>query len=306
MADVANAKHFYLVQLDPPPGASAGLRSFIAMGEAAIQTAVDLLGRGMPAPPPDVAELLKPVVYENLGKGEASKEYQKTIDKVDATQLKLLLFDSKVLKTSETVALDGANILKEIKDIVENLKATLKRAGSAKLKPPQEAPLLEAVATAVQRVYDKIAAFAELNEDMANGGGKGGGSGSGGGASNGGAGTGGAGVGGGGAGGGGDGGAGLGQALQMLGMLPMMAMPLIQQIPQMLQKAEEDKQKNAELQEQNGATQPPGDPNAPATAAAIPGVSQRKRTESNGQPPSAPSGEGTEEPAPQPSPEIQQ
>ncbi|WP_327113579.1 hypothetical protein OHB12_31950 [Nocardia sp. NBC_01730] len=265
------------VQLDPPPGASAGLRAFVEMGETAIQTAVDLLGRGLPKLPPDVGDLLQPSVYKNLGEGEADKAYQKTIDKVEAKQMELLQFDNQIVKTSDTIASEQASTLRSIWDIVKKLQTTLKSAGTIKKPEKQEPPLLKAVADAVQRVYDKVAAVAALNENLANeGGGKNTGGGNTGGTAT-----------------QGSGGDGLGSILQsllpMAAMLPMMAMPLAQQIPEMLEKAEEDKQKKAE-QNQNAGTPPPpgqapppGDPNATAVAAATPG----EQTQNAGTPPPA-------------------
>ncbi len=279
----AEAKHFWLVDLHCPPGASEGLRAFIALADTAIQTAVDLLGRGMTTPPPKVADLLKPAVYETLGKGEADDEYRKTIDKVEARQLKLLQMDDKVVKTSVTVAAEQVQALRSIKTIVTELNTKLKAAGSAKLKPAQELPLLKAVAAAVEAVYDKVTAIADLNEDMANGKGNGNSSGNGQ--------SGGGGTPSGGGSGGGDGG--LSSLLPMLAMLPMAAMPLVSQIPEMLQKAEEDKAEKAEKAAQNqkngapgqpgqapppgdqpaaAAAPPPGDPNAPPATAQPGGV----------------------------------
>ncbi|MBF6467318.1 hypothetical protein IU427_19330 [Nocardia beijingensis] len=259
----SEAKHFWLVDLHCPPGASEGLRAFIALADTAIQTAVDLLGRGMTAPPPKVDDLLKPAIYETLGKGEADDEYRKTIDKVEARQLKLLQMDDQVVKTSVTVAAEQVQALRSIKTIVTDLNTKLKAAGSAKLKPAQELPLLKAVAAAVEAVYDKVTAIADLNEDMANGKGKGnsngGGQNAGGGASGG---T-----------GGGDGG--LSSLLPMLAMLPMAAMPLISQIPEMMQRAEENKAEQAEKAKeaqnkgapgQPGQNPPPGNQAAPAGA----------------------------------------
>ncbi|WP_174187149.1 hypothetical protein [Nocardia barduliensis] len=296
----AEAKHFWLVDLHCPPGASEGLRAFIALADTAIQTAVDLLGRGMTTPPPKVDDLLKPAIYETLGKGEADDEYRKTIDKVEARQLKLLQMDDKVVKTSVTVAAEQVQALRSIKTIVTELNTKLKAAGKAKLKPAQELPLLKAVAAAVEAVYDKVTAIADLNEDMANGGGKG--KGGGGGQSNGGGAA-------GGSSGGGDGG--LSSLLPMLAMLPMAAMPLISQIPEMLQKAEEDKVDKAEKAEQRGApgqpgqapppgdqpaaAPPPGDPNAqpagaqpaatePGGVTAAPAANTAPPAEQNGAP----------------------
>ncbi|MFI5535259.1 hypothetical protein ACIA5H_02600 [Nocardia sp. NPDC051900] len=246
----SQAKHVFLVELYCPPGASEGLSAFIAMAETAIQTAVDLLGRGMTTPPPNVDDLLQPEFYKTLGSGEADEQYRKNVDKVEARQLQLLQMDNQVIKTSVTVAAEQVRALKSIQHIVDELNVTLKRAGTGKLKPKDELPYLKAVADAVERVYDKITAIADLNENMANGNGNGnsGGSGSssGGGTSSG---T-------GASGGGGDGG--LSSLLPMLAMLPMAAMPLISQIPEMMQKAEEDKAKKAEENQHNGAPGKPG------------------------------------------------
>lgn len=259
----AESKHFWLVDLHCPPGASEGLRAFIALADTAIQTAVDLLGRGMTTPPPKVDDLLEPAFYETLGKGKADEEYRKTIDKVEARQLQLLQMDNKVVKSSVTVAAEQVQALHSIKNIVAELNAKLKAAGNAKLKPSQELPLLKAVAAAVEAVYDKVTAIADLNEEVANGGkGTGGGQtgGGGGGAAP------------GGGGGGGDGG--LSSLLPMLMMPLMAAAPLISQIPEMLQKAEEDKAAKAEKaeQEQKGGTPPPpGNQSAPAPATPPPG-----------------------------------
>ncbi|WP_067476884.1 hypothetical protein [Nocardia amamiensis] len=265
----AEAKHFWLVDLHCPPGASEGLRAFIGLADTAIQTAVDLLGRGMTTPPPKVDDLLEPAFYEALGKGKADEAYRKTVDKVEARQLQLLQMDNKVIKSSVTVAAEQVQALRSIKNIVAELNAKLKAAGNAKLKPAQELPLLKAVAAAVEAVYDKVTAIADLNEEVANGGkgssgGQAGGGGGGGGAPSGG-------------GGGGDGG--LSSLLPMLMMPLMAAAPLVAQIPEMLQKAEEDRAEKAEKAEQKAATPPPpgnqpapapatppGDPNAPAPA----------------------------------------
>ncbi|WP_330232510.1 hypothetical protein OHA40_08470 [Nocardia sp. NBC_00508] len=254
----AEAKHFWLVDLHCPPGASEGLRAFISLADTAIQTAVDLLGRGMSMPPPKVDDLLEPAFYESLGKGKADEAYRKTIDKVEARQLQLLQMDNKVIKTSVTVAAEQVQALKSIKNIVADLNTKLKSAGTAKLKPAQELPLLKAVAAAVDAVYDKVTAIADLNEEAANGGnGQNGGGQNGGGQSGGGQAPGG--------GGGGDGG--LSSLLPMLMMPLMAAAPLVAQIPEMLQKAEEDRAEKAEKAEQNqkaGAPAQPGNQNAPA------------------------------------------
>ncbi|MGQ4619693.1 hypothetical protein [Nocardia sp. R7R-8] len=294
LASVASeVKHFWLVDLHCPPGASEGLRAFIALADTAIQTAVDLLGRGMSTPPPKVDDLLQPDFYKTLGKGKADEEYRKTIDKVEARQLKLLQMDDQVVKTSVTVAAEQVQALRSIKHIVADLKTKLEAAGTGKLKPAQELPLLEAVAAAMEAVYDKVTAIAELNDDMANGGKNGGGSGSStGGPTSGGNSSGGSGSG---SGGGGDGG--LSSLLPMLAMLPMAAMPLISQIPEMLHKAEADKAKKAEENPKNGAPGQPGQTPPGNQPAAAPPQGDPSAQPAGAQPATAPPGGVTAAPA---------
>ncbi|MFC8529442.1 hypothetical protein [Nocardia sp. NPDC057227] len=245
---LAAGKNYWPVKLVRPPGGSPGLLAFVALAEIAIQTAVDLLGRGMPKPPPKVDDLLQPVVLENIGKGKGVDEYEKALTAVQARQTTLLTLDTQVLKTSVVVAAEQNETLRAIKTIVAELNAALTAAGKAKLQPAQEKALLKKVADAVDAVYDKVEAVAKLNEDMA------GGDKSGGGAKQ--VSTGGAASGGGG--GGGDGG--LGGILPILAMLPMAAMPLISQIPELLEQQEE-KRKEAE---EEAKKDPAGtaDPNA--------------------------------------------
>ncbi|MEV0360924.1 hypothetical protein AB0H71_33185 [Nocardia sp. NPDC050697] len=246
-------KNYWPVKLVRPAGGSPGLLAFIGLAEMAIQTAVDLLGRGMPKPPPKVDDLLQPVVLDDIGKGKGVDEYEKAITAVQARQTTLLTLDTQVLKTSVVVAAEQNETLRAIKTIVAELNAALTAAGTAKLQPAQEKALLKKVADAVDAVYDKVEAVAKLNEDMAGGNKSGGGTEQ---VSAGGAATGG--------GGGGDGG--LGGILPMLAMLPMAAMPLLSQIPELLEQqeekrkeAEEEAKKDpAESADPNAAGPPPG------------------------------------------------
>ncbi|MEV4128493.1 hypothetical protein [Nocardia sp. NPDC049707] len=260
------------MKLIPPPGASAGLKAFIAMAEEAIQTAVDLLGRGTPELPPKVDDLLRPVIYESIGDSLMKKQYEQALAKVQSRQTALLTYDTKVMKTSIVVAEGSDETLRAIKGIVAELQTKLKAAGSGKLKPAQEVALMKLVAEAVDLAYEKVEAVYQLNQDMAgsgnndsgsNGSGSGGQSGSGGSG-----------------GGGGDGG--LGQMMSMLAMLPMMAMPLVSQLPQLLKPHDKDKDKDkdaAEAGAKTGEGQPPAAapgvaPGGPAPAPAAPGTGQ--------------------------------
>ncbi|MFD0364584.1 hypothetical protein ACFQZZ_24345 [Nocardia sp. GCM10030253] len=278
LSTLAAGKNYWPVELVRPPGVSEGVTAYITLAEGAIQNAVDLLGRGVPKPPPDVKELLQPSVYEIVGKGEATDAYQQIIDTVEATQTWLLMEDSKVIKTSVKVAAEQNMTLRGIQRIVTELNTKLKAVGTAKLKPAQETALLKLIVNAIEAVYKKVTAVAELNEDIANGGEKpnpnkpapippGGNNGGGG--------------------GGGGGPSILEQLMPMLGMVPMMAMPLVQMIPELLKKdepAEDDRGREEPVGQTpppaaaapppgDPNAQPPGDPNAPPPA------------ESNGAPP---------------------
>ncbi|MFI7667911.1 hypothetical protein [Nocardia sp. NPDC049526] len=261
----AKTGHYWTVELTPPAGASAGLKAFISMAEEAIQTAVDLLGRGTPELPPKVDDLLRPVIYESIGDSLMKEQYQQALAKVQSRQTALLTYDTKVMKTSIVVAAGSDETLRAIKEIVSELQAKMKAVGSGKLKPAQEVALMKLVAEAIDLVYDKVEAVYQLNNDMAGDGnsdsessgssssGQSGSSGSS---------------------GGGDGG--LGQLVSMLGMLPMMAMPLVSQLPQLLKQQDKDKDKDKDAAEdgaQPGEGQPPAAaagaaPGSPAPAAA--------------------------------------
>lgn len=263
--------HYWTVELTPPAGASAGLKAFISMAEEAIQTAVDLLGRGTPELPPKVDDLLRPVIYESIGDSLMKKQYQEALAKVQSRQTALLTYDTKVIKTSIVVAAGKDDTLRAIKQIVAELQTKLKAAGSGRLKPAQEVALMRLVAEAIDLVYEKVEAVYQLNHDMAGDGNQG--SGSNGSGSNGQSGS-------GGSGGSGDGG--LGQLVSMLGMLPMMAMPLVAQLPELLKQHDKDKDKDKEDEADGGGQPPAGQPQAaapgaapaPGSAAPAPGTGQ--------------------------------
>ncbi|MGW5520352.1 hypothetical protein [Nocardia africana] len=281
------------IELDPPPGASPALASFVALAETAIQTTVDLLGRGITKPPPNVNDLLTTTVYQDLGKGEASDVYQQTLTKVRARQTYLLQMDAEVVKTSIKVK-DGkdqtlASVMAEVNKLKDALKVDL-RPLSKKLKAAKELTLMEQIADTLDSVCQKVSAVAEYNASMAGGGsskngsGQGTGTGSGSGSSSGTGAAGGATQ----AAAGGDGG--LGGLAQMLGplamMLPMGLMSLAPMVQQFIQsnaeqhrKEEERKEREAEKAQQNGTAPnaqaapaaPAADPNAaPPAASAAP------------------------------------
>ncbi|WP_139347990.1 hypothetical protein [Nocardia donostiensis] len=290
----AGTGEYWTVELVRPEGASEGVLAYIALAETVIQTAVDLLGRGMPSPPPNVDELLTSVVHESLGAGEASKAYKKTLYTVEASQAQLQAMDEQVSKTSITVAAEQDQTLRAIKDIVAKLNTLLQAVSGVDLKPAQEVKLMDHIAAAVEAVYAKVTQVSDMNAEMAGEKNGGGGSSNGGGVPTGGA-TGG--------GGGGSGGDLMSSLLPMLAMAPMALMPLAQLLPDLLDP-EKDKEddKAGEGEQKNGApgkpgeqTPPPGDPNAPTD----PNAPQNGATAPQGQPgPANPEGNAPTAPAP--------
>ncbi|GAB2693945.1 hypothetical protein [Nocardia thraciensis] len=255
--------HYWEVPLEPPPGASAALQSFVKMADTAIQAAVNLLGRGVPVPPPPVDDLLKPVVIEALGKGQATEDYKEALAAVEAKQTSLLSFDSQVAQTAVQVASEKDETLRAIRQIVAELQSKLKAAGTGKLKPAQETKLMAQIAVAVESVYKKVEAVYESNQKWAGGNDDKGGSEQGGSQGGGAAGGGGA------APGAGGGGGGIGQLLPMLAMMvPMGIMSLAPLGMQLLQQHQERQEREREKAEQQKAEQalatgaPPADPNA--------------------------------------------
>ncbi|APE36912.1 hypothetical protein BOX37_26600 [Nocardia mangyaensis] len=215
-------KNFWTVELVRPPGGSTGLLAYIAMAEAAIQSSVNLLGIGTTSPPPNVDELIRPVVYENLGKSESTEEYKETLTKVEARQGALLRADRNVVEVAKYVSSEEDQTLRAIKDIVGELNNNLEAVGKGELKAAQEMNLLRHLAEAVGAVLHKVTMVAELNSELAGSpGDEDDGSGSGGSGS------------GGGGGGGGDGS--LASLLPMLAMLPMAAMPLMTMLPDLVE-----------------------------------------------------------------------
>lgn len=262
--DKGSSGKYWEVELVRPPGASEALLSYIALAEAAIQTAVDLLGRGMTVPPPDVGDLLSKVTREALGKGKAEEAYQDTLTKVEAKQTSLLAMDTQVIDTSIVMAGEQDRTLKTIIEIVDRLNDVLTKVGGAKLKPPIENQLLELIATAIDLVYDRVLAVSEFSSEMAgdsgsndsSGGGKEGSGGAGGGGAS---------------GGGANALGGLGSMLPMLAMLPMSLAPMAAQLlPELL---DPDKNKDEEGDEESATDEEapePIDPTAPPSGATTP------------------------------------
>ncbi|WP_280256873.1 hypothetical protein [Nocardia wallacei] len=239
-------KHYWTVKLHRPAGASAGLKAVIQLAETAIQTAVDLLGRGTPVLPPKVDDLLKPAVYEDLGEGKASEEYTEAFEKVQKRQKALVGLDDEVVKAAIVVADGKDKTLAAIKNIVKALNAKLEAVGGGKLKAAQEQQLMTLIARAVEAVYKLVNAAAEVNDEVA-----GGSEGAAQGASQ---------------AGGGAGGGDAGSLASLLPMLAMIPMGLISMAPAAIDMAQKFNEKQ---QEQAAGGPPPGDPNAaPGTTGA--------------------------------------
>ncbi|MFB8005987.1 hypothetical protein [Nocardia sp. NPDC056000] len=276
-------KHYWTIpHLPVPSGASPALKSFIAMAEAALQTAVDLLGRGTTFPPPKVDDLLTSVVYKNLGEGKANEQYRKTLDAVDARQAALLSMDDKVLDVANVMSADKDRVLARIKHLVAELVTALNRKTAAKLQPTDEMELMDRIATTVDDVYKLVTKVAQDNLQMSGGGNQGGnpGGNSGGGNQQGGNPGGGQqqqpGASGSGGGGGGDGGSGIMQALMMI---PMLGASLLPSALQLVDKMNNKDDRHDDRQHPDGPPPPgAGAPNSPgvpppgATAPAAPGA----------------------------------
>ncbi|MFJ1461197.1 hypothetical protein [Nocardia sp. N2S4-5] len=262
-------EHYWPVELHRPGGASAGLKAVIQLAETAIQTAVDLLGRGTPVLPPKVDDLLKPAVYEDLGEGKASEEYTEAFDKVQKRQKALVGLDDEVVKAAIVVADGKDKTLAAIKNIVKALNAKLEAVGGGKLKAAQEQQLMTLIARAVEAVYKLVNAAAEVNDAVA-----GGSEGAAQGAAQ--------------AGGGGGDASSLASLLPMLAMIPMGLMSLAPTVIDMAQKF------NEKQQEQAAGGAPPADPNAApgapdaALAAAPPGDPTAQPPEGTAQPAGGP------------------
>ncbi|MDR7169007.1 hypothetical protein J2W56_002748 [Nocardia kruczakiae] len=263
-------KHYWTVELDPPPGAKPAVKAIVALARTAIQTAVDLLGRGMPVPPPEVASLLKPVVFTNLGKSDTTVGYRQAMAAVNARQTSLLEYDQQIARTSVLVAASKDETLASIKNIVAELQAVVK-AVPAKATTAQQAALMQQISAAVAQVYRLVdAVYADNQSRAGTSSGSGSGSGTGSSSSSGSA-------SGGSSASGGGGGLGdiLGQLLPMAAMiLPMGAMVAAPLVTQAMQKNQKDKEaglhSNGEVTPGTGAAPAATDPNAAVPNAAGP------------------------------------
>ncbi|WP_157224245.1 hypothetical protein [Nocardia paucivorans] len=241
-------KRGWKVKLVCPSGARPPLRAFILGNktvdgaEDAIQKAVDLLGCGMPTPPPPRKLPLKVSARLQVGTSAINPVYQKTVDQAHGRQDSLAGMDNQVSGTSKIVADKQHSALNKIKSIVAELNSKLSAFDGRKLKSAEETQIAELVAQAVLEVYDQVILTAEENaqlaEDPGNDSTKPGipaaetVAGTGNAATEAGAPAQGA--------AGGEGG--LGSILPILAMLPMAAVPLIGMIPDLLEQQQESEE----------------------------------------------------------------
>jgi hypothetical protein len=170
-------QHYWTVTLTPPAQASVALQQFVAMGQAAIQAAGDLLGRGATEPPPVVDDLLQTVIYEDLGSGTASSDYQALLSAIEQRKATLMAQDQQVMKVSAKVAAATDDTLAYIQTVVSELQSEFSSI-KGKLSAPEETALMTQIGDAIDLVNARVTTAYEVNQAHA-GTGSGGGSGSG-------------------------------------------------------------------------------------------------------------------------------
>ncbi len=171
-------QHYWTVTLTPPSGASAALVQFVTMGQDAIQTAVDLLGRGMPDLPPVMDDLLTSVTYQDLGEGTANSDYQALLTEIENRQTSLLSSDNQVLQASITVSASGDVTLQYIESVVDQLQSEFNSI-TGTLSAAENQALMEQIGEAVDMVNARVTSVYETNQSIAGVSGSGGGTGSG-------------------------------------------------------------------------------------------------------------------------------
>ncbi len=256
--------HYWTVTLTPPKQAPAALQEFVAMAQEAIQTSVDLLGRGVPELPPLVDDLLTTTTYQDLGAGAANANYQALLAEVDKRKESLLESDNTVTSAAITVSARSDSTLKYVEGLVEQLQSEM-TALTGKLTSAQCAAVMQQIGYVMDVINARVTAVYEANNGTAGTGSGGSGTGSGSGSSSsstGDSGTGstasGSGDGSGAASSssstGSSGASGLSSLIEMLPMVGLMAIPLVTQMaPQVLKALGLDGQ-----HQQNGASGPAG------------------------------------------------
>ncbi|MEC3920208.1 hypothetical protein [Nocardia sp. CDC160] len=160
-AAAGNGHYKTVGPLAVPPGASPALQTLIGLAQTEIQTAVDLLGQGVPMLPPNVDDLIQPVTYEVLSRSQGTVEYKQTLAEIQERQTRLRLLDDQVPKMSKTVAANNGDAMAYIQNHVDQLNSDLKSVGAAKLTSAQETELLGRISDTVQGIYSQISAIAQ-------------------------------------------------------------------------------------------------------------------------------------------------
>lgn len=277
LANSGPTKPYHQVNLEELPN-NPELNLFITQAERAMQQSVDVLGFGRSDPPPPPKNGKTPDKVQAVGlpgSGRGVELYKQQVLSAGARQDSMVDMDAQVDGTSQMVAAEQAQALFSIVHVEAELNAALRTVKPKKLKPAEEAKVMDHVATAVTKVHDIVQAAQNVNVDAAGGGGSSGGSGGGGPA------------------GGGAGAAnamgGLGSMLPMLAMLPMMAMPLLSQLPELLEQKDEEGEEKDEAPPSQPAPAPgpaptPTDPTAPAPEGAAPTPGESAPPNQNPQP----------------------
>lgn len=159
-------QHYWVVTLTPPAGASTALQQFVLMGQDAIQTSVDLLGRGATELPPVVDDLLQTVTYQDLGTGSASSDYQALLSAIEDRQQTLLSKDSDVMQASITVSAATDSTLKFIEGVVNELQSEFD-AITGKLTAAEETALMQQIGVAIDIVNARVTSVYEANNAIA-------------------------------------------------------------------------------------------------------------------------------------------
>ncbi|WP_406267481.1 hypothetical protein OH799_22405 [Nocardia sp. NBC_00881] len=171
----------YVVELDPPPGASIPLRSYITKAQKVLQQFVDVLGRPDMAKPVPEPEPPPPAPVLDGSSGATAAAYAATHDTLQthsaAWQLAHPEVDSSVRRT-RTIS---GEALKEVKEHIEGLKDALRAGGvlmmvsyptpaipAPRLSPSMERPLAMLTYRTMVRVASVVsfAAMAALVSDL--------------------------------------------------------------------------------------------------------------------------------------------
>jgi hypothetical protein len=159
-------QHYWVVTLTPPAGASTALQQFVLMGQDAIQTSVDLLGRGTTELPPVVDDLLQTMTYQDLGSGSANSDYQALLSAIQDRQQTLLSKDNEVMQASITVSASTDSTLKYIESVVNELQSEFD-AITGKLTAAEETALMQQIGVAIDIVNARVTSVYESNNAIA-------------------------------------------------------------------------------------------------------------------------------------------